>query len=795
MSDMKRICIVLFLSLLVSLAFAQEKKDYPITPVSFTAVQVTDAFWGGRIQTNREVSIPYAFQKCEETGRIANFEVAAGQQEGKFEGLFFNDSDVYKVIEGAAYSLKQYPDPKLEAYVDAVVEKIAAAQWGDGYIDTFFSIPEQQPEKRFKDMSQHEDYCAGHLYEAAVAYYPATGKRKLLDVALRSANHLCSVFGPEAKRDVPGHEEVELALVKLYRQTGEEKYLQTAKFLLDERGRANGRGLGGEYSQDHKPVVEQDEAVGHAVRAVYLYSGMADIAALTGDTAYRKALDKLWKDVVGRKLYVTGGIGARGGIEGFGDPYVLPNPAAYNETCAAIGLALWSHRMFLLSGDSQYMDVLERVLYNGFLSGYSLKGDRFFYPNPLEDFRGRERSPWFDCACCPSNVVRFVPSIPGYTYAHDAKGLYVNLFMAGKALIDTGRQTVEIIQETRYPWEGKVKMTVNPTKGARHFNLLIRIPGWARGEVVPSDLYRYLDNPDMKVTLKLNGKNVPLDIQKGYAVLSREWKSGDTIELALPMPVRRVAAHEAVKDNKGRVALERGPIVFCAEFADNKDGQVLNLVLEDGTPLKAEFQSDLLNGVMTVKGQTQVVRRTLDGKVEPAETVPFKAIPYYAWAHRGRGPMTVWVAREPRAAKPLPADTLTHTSKITVSSGGTVEALTDQLEPNSSVDHSLPYFHWWPKKGTNEWVQLDFPQPATISEATVYWFDDTGIGECRLPRSWHLTYRDGDQWKPVESTEPYGVEKDRYNTTSFKPVTTNAVRFEIELPQDFSAGVHELSVK
>jgi DUF1680 family protein len=792
---MKRILGVLFLVLLVSTTPAQEKKDYPITPVSFTAVQVTDDFWGGRIRTNREVTLPYAFQKCEETGRIQNFEVAGGLKKGKFEGLFFNDSDVYKVIEGAAYALKQQPDPKLEAYVDEVVEKIASAQWPDGYLDTFFSIPERQPDKRFKDMSQHEDYCAGHLYEAAVAYYQATGKRKLLDVAIRSANHLCSVFGPEAKRDVPGHEEVELALVKLYRQTGDEKYLKTARFLLDERGHANGRGLAGEYSQDHKPVVDQDAAVGHAVRAVYLYSGMADIAALTGDAAYRKALDRIWQDVVGRKLYLTGGIGARGGIEGFGDPYVLPNPAAYNETCAAIGLALWSHRMFLLNGDSQYLDVLERVIYNGFLSGYSLKGDRFFYPNPLEDFRGRDRSPWFDCSCCPSNVVRFIPSVPGYTYAHDGQGIYVNLFMASDALIDTGKQAVEIVQETRYPWEGNIRFTLTPTKGEKRFSLRIRIPGWASGRVVPSDLYRYLDNPDLKVTLRLNGQNVPLDIQKGYAVLNREWKKGDTVELTLPMPVRRVVAHEAVKDDKGRVAIERGPIVFCTEFADNKDGQVLNLVLENNTPLKAEFQSDLLNGVMTIKGQAQIVRRTLDGKIEPAETTPFKAIPYYAWAHRGRGPMTVWLAREPQAAKPLPADTVAHTSKITVSSGGVVEALTDQLEPNSSADHSNPYFHWWPKKGTSEWVQLEFKKPETISEALVYWFDDTGIGECRLPQSWRLTYKDGEQWKPVENTTPYGVEKDRSNTTVFKPVTTGAIRFEIQLPKDFSAGIHELSVR
>ncbi len=776
--------------------------DYPVKPVPFTKVRVNDQFWAARLETNRKVTIPHAFRKCEETGRMDNFAIAGGLMAGEFRGYFFNDSDVYKVIEGAAYALCVYPDAELEKYVDDVIAKIAAAQEDDGYLYTARTAmrPDKMPpggKERWSDIgSGHELYCAGHLYEAAAAHYLATGKRTLLDVAIKNADLICAVFGPGKRCDPPGHQEIEIGLVKLYRVTGDEKYLKMARFFLDQRGRPEGHRLYGEYSQDHRPVVEQDEAVGHAVRAAYMYCGMADVAALTGDADYVRALSRIWENVVGKKLYITGGIGARGGHEGFGEDYVLPNLSAYCETCAAIANAMWNHRMFLLHGDAKYMDVVERVIYNGFLSGVSMEGDKFFYPNPLESHSGSSRSPWFACACCPPNVARFVPSVPGYVYASQDSNLYVSLFIGGSATVEIGEKIVQIRQETRYPWDGKVRITVDPESSHQDFTICIRIPGWARNQPVPSDLYHYLKESDEKATLKVNGKPVALSMEKGFARLKKAWTKGDTIELDLPMPARRVLAHEKVLDDKERVALERGPIVYCAEGTDNKDGHVLNLLLPDDAKLAFEYREDMLNGIGVILGQAHVVKRAMDGKpMVMREPVDLTAIPYYAWCHRGRSQMAVWLARELMAAKPLPAPTIAHTSRVTVSRGGVISALTDQLEPRTSDDHSNPFFHWWPRKGTLEWVQYDFRKVEEVSVAEVYWFDDTGIGECRVPKSWRILYRDGDRWKPVVNLGPYTSEKDRYNKVTFEKVMTDALRLEVQLPDNFSAGIHEWRVK
>ena len=774
-------------------------RDYPVRPVPFTEVRVTDAFWAPRMETNRKVSIPYAFKKCEETGRIDNFAVAGRLKEGKFQGIYFNDSDVYKVIEGAAYALSLAPDPALDKYVDDVIAKIVAAQQPDGYLYTARTLQsaEYKPPggtERWSDIAGgHELYCVGHLYEAAAAHFQATGKRTLLDVAIKSADLVCSVFGPGRKTNPPGHEEIEIGLGKLYRVTGDAKYLAMAKFFLDTRGREDGRRLYGLYSQDHKPVLEQDEAVGHAVRAGYLYAGMADIAALTGDAAYVKAIDRIWENVVSKKLYVTGGIGARGGGEAFGENYELPNRSAYCETCAAIANALWNYRMFLLHADARYLDVVERVIYNGFLSGVAMEGDKFFYPNPLESHSGGARSPWFGCACCPSNVVRFVPSIPGYVYAHSGDVLYVNLFIGGSAAVKMDRRTVRLTQETRYPWDGAVRMTIEPDEPGE-FTLAVRIPGWAENRPVPSDLYRYADVSDAKATLTVNGKAAALDLQKGFARVRRRWQKGDTVELVLPMPVRRVLAHEKVADDAGRMALERGPIVFCAEGHDNPDGRVLNVMVADDAPLRSEFRKDLLGGVEVVRTKAVSVGRREDGTSVAGAEQELVAIPCYAWAHRGPAPMAVWLARDLAAAKPLPGPTIAHTSKVTVSHGGDVRALTDQLEPRSSIDHSNPFFHWWPRKGTEEWVQYDFKEPTAVSSVDVYWFDDTGIGECRLPASWRLKAKVDGQWRDVPNPSGYGVEKDKYNRTSFDPVKAEGLRLEVQLPEKFSAGIHEWRV-
>lgn len=782
-------------------AGAQPLKDYPITPVDFTRVRVQDDFWKRRLDVNRTVTIPYALEKCKETGRIDNFAIAAGLKTGKFCGYQFNDSDVFKVIEGAAYSLSIHPDAALDAYLDDLIAKIAGAQEPDGYLYTarkLMSGDYSPPGGKLRWVGEkdgsHELYNAGHLYEAAVAHFLATGKRTLLNVALRNADLVCSTFGPNGRHEVPGHEEIEIGLCKLYRLTGAEKYLRTAKFFLDERGDSTGHALIGQYAQDHKPVLEQTEAVGHAVRAMYMYSGMADVAALTGDRSYVHAIDRLWEDVVGTKMYLTGGIGATGDIEGFGAKYELPNANAYCETCAAIANALWNYRMFLLHGDGRYLDVLERVLYNGFLSGISMAGDRFFYPNPLESFRGADRSPWFDCACCPSNDVRFVPSIPGYIYAHRGDTLYVNLFIGSFAKFALGQDSVELKQETSYPWEGRSTITVEPDHPAE-FTLNIRLPGWTRNEPVPGSLYHYLDEQAPAVTITVNGQIIAYELDRGFASIRRSWQKGDVVTVTMPMEVRRVAANANVEADRGRVGLECGPIVFCLEGPDNKDGRVLNLVIREGSPLRSEFRSDLLGGVEVIQGSAVPVARTLRGTTSQESVQTFTAVPYYAWAHRGLAEMTVWPASEIGAARPSPAPTIACLSKVTVSGGENPEAINDQIEPANSNDHSVPYFHWWPKKGTDEWIQYDFKKREKVSAVEVYWFDDSGRGECRVPASWRVLCNDGGRWKPVEAADRYGVEKDRFNRTTFQPVETDGLRLEIRLQPKESAGVFEWKVE
>ena len=618
---------------------------YPFQPVPFTQVKVQDDFWLPRIETNRRVTIPYDFQKCEETGRIDNFLKAAGQMPGPHVGLHFNNSDVYKIIEGAAYSLQVHPDPELEAYIDGVIEKIAAAQEKDGYIYTARTIDPEHPhkwagpERWSRTDTSHELYNLGHMFEGAVAYYQATGKRAFLDVSIKAANLITEVFGPDATRNIPGHQEVELGLVKLYRVTGDEKYLRLAKFFLDERGHANGRqlqqALGNPgYMQDHMPVIDQREAVGHSVRAMYMYSAMADVAALTGDQDYIHAIRFIWDNVVYKKMSLTGGLGARHHGEAFGDNYELPNQTAYNETCAAIGSIFWNFRLFLLDGQAKYYDSLERTLYNGFLSGIALQGNTFFYVNPLESdgifpFNSDHtigRQPWFGCSCCPTNVVRLLPSLPGYIYAVRDQRLYVNLYIGSEGLLKLGVTDVQVKQETRYPWEGHVKLTLNPTQPTA-FMLLLRVPGWVKGRPVPSDLYRYVDAAPQQVTVRLNGEPISVHEDQGYINISRTWQAGDTVEIILPMPIRRVVAHPQVADCQGKVALERGPIVYAAEGVDN-GGQALNIVLPDDLPLSAEHRPDLLNGVTVITGNG------------------FMAIPYYAWSHRGVNEMAVWFARK-----------------------------------------------------------------------------------------------------------------------------------------------------
>jgi len=625
---------------------------YPLRSVPFTRVRLTDRFWSSRVETNRKVTIPFGFHKSEEEGRLRDFERAAGKLTGAFEGKMpFNDTDVYKLVEGASYSLQTNPDPELDRYLDGIIAIVAAAQEPDGYLTTYKTIdPARSPADWLKPgpkwdlelSGSHELYNSGHLFEAAYAHYRATGKRSLLDVALKNADLLDRTFGPGRRLTPPGHQIVETGLFKLAEVTGEERYRRLARFFLDERGDAAGHELNGEYNQDHAPVVKQDAAVGHAVRAAYMYSAMVDVATLEDDPLYRAAVERIWADVVGRKLYLTGGLGSRHENEGFGEPYELPNRTAYAETCASIASVYWNQRLFLQSGDARYVDVLERTLYNAAIAGVSLSGDLFFYPNPLESdgkYKFNQgaltRKPWFDCSCCPTNLARFIPSLPDYVYATRGTTLYVNLFVANEATVEIDGARVALAQATDYPWDGTVTLRVSPDQ-PKALDVHVRVPGWARNEPVPSDLYRYAGDAPPAPKLAVNGQPVSIALAKGYAVVSRTWKAGDTLTLELPMAPRRVLADERVKDDVGRVALERGPIVYCAEGADN-GGSVLDLSIADDAAVRATPRPDLLKGLTVL----ETTARRADGR-----TQPLVAIPYYAWSHRGAGEMAVWLKRD-----------------------------------------------------------------------------------------------------------------------------------------------------
>src|SRR5262245_41132834 len=625
-----------------------QKPDYPIKPVPFTSVHLTDIFWAPRIETNRTASIPSAFEQCELTGRVNLFERAARVLRGEPNvdrrppGYPFDETDLYKVIEGASYSLAVVPDPKLDAYLNGLIAKIAAAQEPDGYIYTTRTIDPKNPHRWagperwvFERDDSHELYDLGHLFEAAVAHYLATGKRTLLNVAIKAADLLVATFGPGKRTIWPGHQITEMALVKLYRVTGHEPYLTLARFLLDERGpgtlpegeRTNPRGLN--YNQAQAKVIEQNEPVGHAVRAVYMYSGMADVAAVTGDEAMRAAGKRIWEYLVTSKLYITGGIGASGSGEAFGQPFELPNMTAYNETCASVGMDFWNHRLFLLEGDAKYIDVMERTLYNGLVSGVSLDGKTFFYPNPLESNGQHARQEWFGVACCPGNITRFMPSVPGYLYATRGDALYVNLYAAGRADIDLPGGKLQVTQDTKYPWDGGRTLRLTPDR-ARRCTLRVRIPGWARNEPVPSDLYRFADVAAPAASVAVNGQNVPLTLDKGYVTIDRSWSAGDTVAINLPMPVRRVFARDDVLADPDRVPLQRGPVVYAAEWTDTPNGKVRNIVLPDAAALTSDFRADLLRGVQVIRGRAFGLAANEDGTVRKTEQ-PFMAIPYSTW--------------------------------------------------------------------------------------------------------------------------------------------------------------------
>ena len=814
MVSMKRLVVIMLAAVTTMSASAAKQKEqahgYPINPVPFTSVKVTPGtFWGQRLEASRKVTIPLAFSKCEETGRYTNFSNAAAHLKDPSKvfkvngvGYSFDDTDPYKTIEGASYILQTYPDKKLEQYIDSVLDVIASAQEPDGYLYTARTQNPADPhhwagDKRWvkeEDLS-HELYNLGHMVEGAIAHYQATGSRKFLDIAIRYADVVCKEVGPNPGQAcvVPGHQIAEMALAKLYLVTGEKKYLDEAKFFLDYRGKTT---IVHDYSQAHKPVTEQDEAVGHAVRAAYMYAGMADVAALTGDQDYVKAIDAIWDNIVTKKLYITGGIGATNNGEAFGKNYELPNMSAYCETCAAIGNVYVNYRLFLLHGDSKYYDVLERTLYNGLISGVSLEGNGFFYPNPLESMGQHQRQAWFGCACCPSNICRFIPSLPGYIYAVKDRNVYVNLFLSNTSNLTIGGKKVALSQTTEYPWNGDIAVTVDQN-AAGQFTMKIRIPGWVKNQVVPSNLYQYTDGKRLGYTVKVNGMEVVAKVtEDGYYTIDRKWKKGDKVQIHFDMEPRTVRAINKVEADRGMVSVERGPLVYCAEHPDNSF-DIMGALMNQNPQFRLGKSEIAGTPVQTIITDAQTLNFNKQGKLE-AQDQTLTLIPYYAWCHRGSGKMRVWLPQDLSATNPSQPATLASESKVSSSSKRmpALSSINDRLVPKDENDRSVPYTHWWPKKDCTEWLGYEFPQESTVQSATVYWYDDGPWGGCRVPQAWRILYQDAQgQWLPVTGADGYPTEKGTACTVNFDPVKTKALRLEVTLPVDNAAGLFEWSVK
>ena len=792
----------------MTLTMSAAQKQQPIAPiqeVSFTQVHLNDGFWSPRIEINRTVSIPSAFHECEVNGRFDNFALAAGLIKGEHKGDFsFDDTDPYKVIEGASYSLAVHYDAKLDHYLDSVINIIALAQESDGYLTTCVTnkctrLSGWWGTRKWEKINSHELYNSGHLIESAVAHYRATGKKNFLNVAIKNADLVCKTFGPnEGQIHRPGgHPIIEMALCKLYKVTGNKTYLNGAKYFVEETGRCTDGHKPSEYSQDHMPILQQEEIVGHAVRAGYLYSGVADVAALTGDKAYFEALERIWENMSSKKLFITGGIGSRPQGEGFGPNYELNNHTAYCETCAAIANVYWNYRMFLATGESKYMDVCERALYNNVMSGVSLSGDKFFYDNPLESDGEHERQKWFGCACCPGNITRFVASIPGYIYAQQGKNIFVNLYAQGKAKIGN----IELEQTTDYPWDGKIRIKM--TKGSGKFAIKLRIPSWLKTSPTNNDLYQYQDKAKT-YSVSVNGQALYPE-NRDYITLNRSWKKGDVIELNFPMDVRRIVANDNAEDDRGKVALERGPVVYCLEGNDQADGKVFNKYILNASEITAAYDANLLNGVVTLSGDAKQLQP--DGTIKD---VKFRAIPYSTWNNRGPQQMEIWVANTPSMAVATPQPTIASKAQ-TFSNRGPIQndapetaptdswagGVNDQWEPKRSSDTSKPYHYWWLKQGTTEAISYQFDQEYEVSNVQVYWLDfDHYDGNFRTPESWTLYYKDASgEWQEVQDHSPYTVRKDCYNSVDFTPVKTTGLKILAKLQQGNSGGVLEWKVK
>ncbi len=603
-------------------------------------------------------------------------------------------------------------------------------------------------------------------------------------------------FGPGKLQKAPGHQEIEIGLVKLYQTTGERRWLDLARFFLDVRG------YGDPYSQNHQPIKDQRVAVGHAVRLGYMFAAVADVTALTGTHEYDTAMKAVWEDIVSSQMYITGGVGATGSNEGFGGAFDLPNYSAYNETCSSIAFLWWSQRMFQLTGESRYLDVVERTLYNALNAGLSLSGDHFFYPNPLESRKNAERTDWFSCACCPPNLTRFFSALPELFYARKGNDLYINQFASSETNIEhTGsagkKVKIHVRQESDFPWHGLVRLHIDPTK-ATAFALKIRIPGWAKGEAVPLGLYSFRESVAPPISLKVNGQVFPIQLENGFAVINRPWKAGDVVELDLPMPVQHVRADGRVKADAGRYALQRGPLLYCLEGRDQPDDHVLNMLVADSATVSPQFEDSFLGGVETLHFNGFLVKKKTTPEAAELQPLALKAIPYFTWANRGRDNMLVWLPYNLQNVPAIARPTLATRSKASASEGanGDLLNIADQMPVTNSAFDESSKVHWWPHFGTTEWLQYNFPQPEEVGATRVYWFDDEVTkGGCRVPKSWRLLYLENGVWKPVYAPNGFPVGRDAWNEVHFEPVKTTALRLEMQFQPGVSGGVHEWEVE
>jgi DUF1680 family protein len=791
-------------------------RAHTLSPVPLSQVTIDDAFWSPRFETWRTVTIPDVLAKFENDGAVANYDrMRDGDGPDTHKGPQFEDGLLCEVIRGCADFLALKRDPALEARFDGIIDRMAAAQARnpDGYLNTWTQM--REPEHRWgmnggNDVFQHDIYNAGCLCEAAVHYYRATGKTRLLEVAVRLANGMTEIMGKPPKADlIPGHsisEEAFLKLALLFREQPELKpkmpvpvqedaYVQLAESWIENRGHRVSRqpfaGLGPEYAQDHQPVFAQETIEGHAVRATLMCTGLAALAPVNGRDEYYQAATRLWHNMVSRRIYITGGIGAIYGTESFGRDYQLPNKG-YLETCAAIAAGFFHRNMNLAFGDARYADELERALYNGALCGIAQSGDQYSYINPLEFERGHSRWAWHGCPCCPPMFLKIMGAMPGYIYAQDASGVYVNLFVGSQAKLTVAGDALVVRQATKYPWEGTVEIAVEPTKPTT-FALHVRIPGWCRAPAA-DDLYQpTTPPPDDAFVVKINGQAVDrLTAERGYVTLSRAWQPGDRVEVVMAMPVRRVKARPEVEDCAGRVALTRGPLVYAIETTA-EDPAAASIFLPPDAPLAPVYRGDLLGGVCVLEGDFQA-RFAASPEARPAKIA---AIPYFAYGNRGPSALRVWIPESREQAVP---DTIASQAVASASffcPTDSLAAMSDAAAPLNSYDPQQPRFSWWDHRGTTEWVQYDFARPETVSAIEVYWWADgsrQNLG-CHVPQSWQLLYRDGDQWKPVGGSPAYGTQIDQFNRVTFPPVTTSALRIEAQLQPGFSGGILEWKVE